>query len=85
LQLICAADVSTSQGKDSNVKAPLPNLPLLRKGREKWKSRGRCARAQQQLGAAERTLEAVIARYPGRDVARTASERLGALQLQRLC
>ena len=38
----------------------------------------------QQLDAAERTLETVIARYPGSDVARTASDRLGAIQLQRL-
>ena len=38
----------------------------------------------QQLDAAERTLELVIARYPGSDVARTASDRLGAIQLQRL-
>lgn len=38
----------------------------------------------QQLEAAQRTLELVIDRYPGSDVARTASDRLGAMQLQRL-
>ncbi|MFD0739171.1 tol-pal system protein YbgF [Lysobacter koreensis] len=37
-----------------------------------------------QLDAAERTLSAVASRYPGTDAARTASDRLSAIQLGRL-
>lgn len=38
----------------------------------------------QQLDAAQRSFEQVIARYPASDAARTARDRLQALQLQRL-
>ena len=37
-----------------------------------------------QVDAAERTLGDVVARFPGTDAARTASDRLGAIQLGRL-
>ena len=39
---------------------------------------------QQQLDAAERTLDEVTRRYPGTDAARVASDRLSAIQLGRL-
>lgn len=39
---------------------------------------------QQQLGAAERTLSDVSARYPGTDAARTADDRLRAIQLSQV-
>jgi TolA-binding protein len=37
-----------------------------------------------QVEAAERTLAEVSTRYPGSDAARTASDRLNAIQLNRL-
>ena len=37
-----------------------------------------------QLDAAERTLAEVVSRYPGTDAARTADDRLNAIQLGRL-
>ena len=39
---------------------------------------------QKQVQAAERTLAEVSAKYPGTDAARTASDRLNAIQLNRL-
>ncbi|HEY1140021.1 MAG TPA: tetratricopeptide repeat protein, partial [Lysobacter sp.] len=39
---------------------------------------------QKQVEAAERTLADVSSKYPGTDAARTASDRLNAIQLGRL-
>lgn len=45
---------------------------------------GLCQYGQQQLDAAERTLSEVSTRYPGTDAARTAEDRLRAIQFARI-
>ena len=45
---------------------------------------GLCDYGQGKLPEAERTLAEVVAKYPGTDVARTADDRLRAIQLGRL-
>lgn len=45
---------------------------------------GLSQQGQQQIEAAERTLIEVTTRYPGSDAARTAADRLGVIELNRL-